>query len=79
MSIERPNEYLNYLINPSFQGVIRLFVLSLENNTHRKRHTGYFLAKVEIKDYNLLINGQNFFDKLVKNDQIIYWSFEKLQ
>ena len=57
MSIERPNEYLDYLINLSFQGVNRFFVLSFENNAHRARHTGYFLAKVEIKDYKGMING----------------------
>ena len=33
VSIERPDEYLDYLINPSFQGVNRLFILSFENNT----------------------------------------------
>ena len=49
ISIERPNEYLDYLIDPSFQGVNRLFVLSFQDNAHRTRHTGYFLAKVEIK------------------------------
>ena len=57
MSIERPNEFLDYLINPSFQGVNRFFVLSFENNAHRTRHTGYFLAKVEIKDYKGMIDG----------------------
>ena len=57
MSIERLNEYLDYLINPSFQGVNRFFVLSFENNAHRTRNTGYFLAKVEIKDYKGMING----------------------
>ena len=29
--IERPNQYLDYLINRSFQGLYRLFVLSFEN------------------------------------------------
>ena len=28
------NKYLNYLINPSFQGVNRLFLLSFENENH---------------------------------------------
>ena len=46
------NRYLSYLINPSFQGVNRLFVLSLENENDRKSHLTYYLPKVEIKDYN---------------------------
>ena len=63
-----PNHYLDYLIDPSFQGVIRLFVLSFENSADRKVCTGYYLPKVEIKDYNVMIDGQNFFDQPVKNN-----------
>ena len=46
MSIERPNEYLDYLVDLSFQGVNRLFVLSCKNNVHSTRYTGYFLPKL---------------------------------
>ena len=63
ISTEWPNQYLVYLIDPRFQGVNRLFVLSVENNAHRARHTGNFLLKVEIKDYNAMIDGQNLFDQ----------------
>ena len=42
------NRYLNYLINPSFQGVNRLFVLPFENENDRTPHTTYYLPKVEI-------------------------------
>ena len=30
------NQYLDYVINPSFQKVNRLFVLSFENNTQQE-------------------------------------------
>ena len=43
------NRYLNYLINPSFQGVNRLFVLSFENENDRTSHSTYYLPKIEIK------------------------------
>ena len=56
------NRYLNYLINPSFQGVNRLFVLSFENENDRSSHSAYYLANVEIKDYNVMIDGRNFFN-----------------
>ena len=56
----------------------RLFVLSFENNAHRTRYTGYFLPKVEIKDYNVMINGQSFFDQPVKNDLRIYDNVQKI-
>ena len=32
------NQYLDYLIDPSFHGVNRLFVLSFENNVHQISH-----------------------------------------
>ena len=51
------NRYLNYLTNPSFQGVNRLFVLSFENENDRTLYLNYYLPKVEIKDYNVMIDG----------------------
>ena len=56
------NESLNHLVEPSFQGVNRLFILAFENNTQRISAKGYYLPDVEIKDYNVMINGENFFD-----------------
>ena len=44
------NRYLNHLVNPSFQGVNKLFVLSFENENDRTLHSTYYLPKVEIKD-----------------------------
>ena len=57
------NRYLNHLINSSFQGVSRLFVLSFENEIDRTSHSTYYLPNVEIKDYNVMIDGKNFFDQ----------------
>ena len=55
VSTERQTQYLDYLIDPSFQGAIKAFVLLFENNDDRTAYTGYFLVKVEIKDYNAKI------------------------
>ena len=44
------NRYLNYFINPSFQGVNRHFVLSFENENGRISHSTYYLPKVKTKD-----------------------------
>ena len=57
------NRYLNHLINPSFQGINRLFVLSFENENDRTSHSTYYLPKVETKDYNVMTDGKNFFDQ----------------
>ena len=67
--IAKLNEYVDYLIYPSFQGVNRLFVSRFEMNPHRARHTGYILPKVEIKDHNNMIDGQKSCIQPVKNDQ----------
>ena len=57
---------LDYLIDPDFQGVNRLFVLPFENNIDRGSYKRYYLLKVEIKDNNVMIDGRNVFDQLVK-------------
>ena len=56
-----PNPNLNHLVEPSFQGINRLFVLAFENDTERTRTWIYFIPKVEIKNYNVVINGENIF------------------
>ena len=45
-------QQLDFLLDPSFQGVNKLFVLSFKNEGDRKVHTGCYLPKVEIKDYD---------------------------
>ena len=49
MSMQERNRYLDFLIDPSFQGVNRLFVLLFENNTVRKSYKHYYFPAVEIK------------------------------
>ena len=60
VSTEEPNQYLDYLIDPSFQGVNRLFVLSFETNEHRTSYKRYFVLTVEIKGYNDMIDKKTF-------------------
>ena len=44
------NPNLNHLVEPSFQGVNRLFVLVFENDDDRTNDDQYYLPTVEIKD-----------------------------
>ena len=74
----RRNPNLNYLVEPSFQGVNRLFVLAFEGDTQRTSHSGYYLPNVEIKDYNIMINGENFFDQPIKNNKVTYENIRKI-
>ena len=60
ISTEAQNQYLDFLINPSFNGVNRLFVLSFENKNERTSHSSYYLPKIEVKDYNAKFDGRKF-------------------
>ena len=63
------------LLNASFQGVKRLFVFAYfiaENGNDEagiKNNKKYFLPRGEIKNYNVLIDGRNFYDQSI-NDLI---------
>ena len=72
------NRYLNYLINPSFQGVNRLFVLPFENENDRTLHSTYCLPKVEKKDYNVMIDGRSFFDQPKNSMSKTYENIRKI-
>ena len=41
-------------------------------------HKGYYIPNVEIKDYNVMIDGKNFFDQPVKNDKVTYENIRKI-
>ena len=72
------NRYLNHLVDPSYQGVGRLFVLSFENEAGRTSHSTYYLPKAEIKDYNVMIDGKNFFDQPINSDFKTYENIRKI-
>ena len=71
------NPYSNWLIDPSFQVVNKLFVLSFEKDADRITHREYFLAKLVLKDYNVKIDGRNFFDRPINNDIETYKNIRK--
>ena len=51
---------LNYLVDPTFNKVNRLFLLSFENEDERFSYSKYYTLTVEIKVYNVLIKGESF-------------------
>ena len=69
------NDFKRSLLNSSFQGVSRLFVIGLNainndaNEVKRDSHRKYFLARIDIKTYNVLIDGRNFYDQPI-NDEL---------
>ena len=66
------------MVEPSFQGVNRVFVLAFENDTQRTSDKGYYLPNVEIKDYNIMINGENVFDQPVKDNKVTYQNIRNI-
>ena len=72
MSIQPQNNNLNSLIDPTFTNVNRLFVLSFPRNNNtdsRFSFSDYYVPKVKVNYFNVLIDGKSFFDLPVKNDK----------
>ena len=61
MSNQTRNNNLNYLIDTTFTNLNRLFVLSFENENDKASFSKYYVPKVEIKYFNVLIDGKPFF------------------
>ena len=81
MTNQTKTNHLNYLIDPTFTKVNRLFVLSFENEEDRAPFSKYYVPKVEIKNFNVLIDGKSFFDMPVKNKEEAYkklWALLKI-
>ena len=72
------NPNLNHLVQPSFEGVNRLFALAFENDAQKTVHSGYYLPNVEIKNYNVMINEENLFDQPIKDNKVTYQNFRKV-
>ena len=75
MSIQPQNNNLNYLIDPPFTSVNRLFFLSFPRNNNtdsRYSFSNYYVPKVKVNEFNVLIEGKSFFDLPVKNDEEAY-------
>ena len=60
---------LNFLIDPTFNNVNTLFVLAFPNEEDRYLFSNYYVPNVEIKDYNVLIGLQPFYDIPIKNKE----------
>ena len=62
-----------FYFDASFQGVERLFVLAFDdtdngaNKSERNSHRKYFLPRVNVAQYNALIDGRNFYDQSINN------------
>ena len=75
MTVQPKNNNLNYLIDPTFTNINRLFVLLFTRDNAsdtRDSFSHYYVPNVRIKDFNVLIDGKSFFDLPVKNEEEAY-------
>ena len=72
------NPCLSNLIDLSFQGLNRLFVLLFEKENGRTSHSDHYLTWVEIKDYNVKIDGRKCFDQPVNSNIKTYKNIRKI-
>ena len=62
MFTEEENNNLNILIYPTFTNVNRLFLLAYQTADDRHSYSQFYLPKVMVKDFNVIIDKLAFFD-----------------
>ena len=72
MTTETINNNLNILIDPTFTNVNRLFVLAYQNADDRQSFSQFYLPKVLVKDFNIIIDKLAFFDLPIKTEEEAY-------
>ena len=71
-------KYIN--LDPSFQGVNRLFVIAYSraaNEPNRNSQQKYYLPRIDLKKYNVIIDGRNFYDNPIESDIEKYRELKK--
>ena len=75
---------IRFPLDASFQGVNRLFVLAFDNTENgdkkveRDSHGKYFLPRVDVTNYNVLIHGRNFYDQPISDRIKKYHEIKKI-
>ena len=71
-------KYIN--LDPSFQGVNRLFVMAYNRENGQPTSNGQqkYLPRIDLEKYNVIIDGRNFYDNPIKNDIEKYRELKKV-
>ena len=72
MSTEAINNNLNILIDPTFTNVNGSFVLAYQTADDRHSYSQFYLPKVMVKDFNVIIDKLAFFDLHIKTEEEAY-------
>ena len=83
IQLQDNNNFKRTLLDAAIPGINRLFVIEFNynvvdpnadpivddaNRVKRNVHRKHFLPRVDIKDYNVLIDGRNFYDQNISDD-----------
>ena len=72
-------KYIN--LDPSFQGVNRLFVIAYnraDDPPTRNEQQKYYLPRISLNEYNVIIDGRNFYDNPIESDIKKYRELKKV-
>ena len=72
-------KYIN--LDPSFQGVNRLFVMAYNRENGQPTRNGqqkYYLPRIDLEKYNVIIDGRNFYDNPIESDIEKYRELKKV-
>ena len=72
-------KYIN--LDPSFQGVNKFFVMAYNRANDQPTRNGkqkYYLPRIDLKKYNVIIDGRNFYDNPIENDIEKYRELKKV-
>ena len=72
MSTEAINNNLNISIDPAFTNVNRLFVLAYQTADDRQSFSQFYLPRVMVKDFNVIIDKLEFFNLPLKTEEEAY-------
>ena len=89
---ENINDYIRIMLNSSIQGVNRLFVLpsaadaddlnnitvQQANENNRNSYRKFYLPRTTVNNYNVLIDGRNFYDQPIDNNERQYDELRKV-
>ena len=72
-------KYIN--LDPSFQGVSRLFVMAYNRADDQPTRNGqqkYYLPRISLNKYNVILDGTNFYDNPIESDIEKYRKLKKV-
>ena len=68
-------------LDPSFQGVNRLFTMAYNSENGQPTRNGqqkYYLPRIDLKEYNVIIDGRNFYYNPIENNIEKYRELKKV-